>query len=253
MRIKRGSVLCAILFFSIILVPCARAEDPYAHHRELCDDWAPKYDGNSFLQWGTYKPGHNLIIKQLEEIPLDAKILDVACGTGILTLRLAKLVPEGAVVGVDFSPGMIAQALAKQVPEGFNVTFIEGNAEDLPFPDNSFDYVVNSFGFHFFPNPEKAVQEMHRVLKDGGRAFQIDIYRSIPMGFAINWFNRTFWQGDVHYYYPRQLRTFFKESGFEAIEQKRLFRRWHFYFPSLLTMGVANKKNEPVMPALSEY
>ncbi len=254
MRIKHGSALLAILFFSIIsivLVPIAQAEDPYASHRELNDDWAPKYDGNRFLQWGSYKPAHNLIIRQLEEIPPDAKILDVACGTGILTLRLAKLVPEGAVVGVDFSPGMIAQARAKQVPEGFNVSFIEGNAEDLPFPDNSFDYVVNSFAFHFFPNPEKAVQEMHRVLKDGGRAFQIDTYKAIPGGIIFNWYNRTFWQGDVHYYYPRQLRTFFEESGFEATEQKRLFRRWHFYVPSLLTMGTADK-NIPIVELKEE-
>ncbi len=243
MRIKHGSALLAVYFFSfifIILGAGAWAADPYAPHREFCDDWAPEYDKSPF-QWGIFKPAHNLIIRQLGEIPPDAKILDIACGTGILTMRLARLVPEGAVVGVDFSPQMIIQARSKQSPDGSNVTFIEGNAEDLPFPDNSFDYVVNSFGFHFFPHPEKAVREMNRVLKDSGRAFQIDSYKAFPGGIIFSWYNRTFWEGDVHYYYARQLRTFFLDSGFDEVDQKRIFRRLHFYVPSLLTMGSKNK------------
>ncbi len=214
-------------------------EDPYISSRELFDKWAPEYD-KSPLQWGFLRPAHNLIIERLGEIPPGSTILDIACGTGILTFRLAGLVPEGKVAGVDFSPEMIKQARAKLPGGESNATFIEGNAEDLPFPDNSFDYVTCSFSFHHFPNHEKAVQEMHRVLKNGGQAYLIDPYKSIPGGYIIDWGYRTFKNGTL-YHSGKELQTMFQECGFKGIEQKRLFRRLNSIHPSLLTMGIANK------------
>ena len=226
-------------------------EDPYAPHRERFEEWAPTYD-EGFEQWGVFTPAHDLIIKHLGEIAPSSRILDVACGTGNLSLRLAEIVPDGEVVGLDFSPKMVALAQAKLPPEGANVSFVEGNAEFLPFPDNSFDYITCSYAFHHFPHPEKAVQEMHRVLKDGGRAFLIDPYKIIPGGYFFDWFNRTFFEEGTHHYSIGQLRTMFQENGFEEIEQDRSFRRLHFFVPALLTMGTAEKNIPVVETPLSE-
>ena len=259
MMTETNTFFCAILFLFLVtplLVSSGPAEplpspdeatetgdsmeeDPYVFHRELFDEWAPKYD-RSPLQWGIFRPAHNLIIERLGEIPSGSSILDIACGTGILTFRLAGLVPEGKVVGVDFSPEMIKQAQAKLPEEESNVTFVEGNAEDLPFPDNSFDYVTCSFAFHHFPNPEKAVREMHRVLKNGGQAYLIDPYKSIPGGYIIDWSYRTF-KNEKLYYSVKELQALFQECGFKEIDQKRLFRRLNFIHPSLLTIGIADK------------
>ena len=78
-------------------------EDIYTPHREIFDKWASNYDGY-FLQRGAFTPVHDIIIKHLGEIPPASKFLDIACGTGNLALRLAEIVPEGKVVGLDFSP-----------------------------------------------------------------------------------------------------------------------------------------------------
>lgn len=94
------------------------------------------------------------------------RVLDVACGTGALTLAAADAVgPAGSVVGLDVNPEMLAVARRKPV----QIEWIEGKAEALPLPDNSFDAVVSQFAFMFFENKPAALREMMRVLRPGGR------------------------------------------------------------------------------------
>lgn len=91
------------------------------------------------------------------------KVLDVACGPGYAAVGAA--LRGGCATGLDFSSAMIAIARAEN-PE---VTFIEGDAEALPFNDASFDAVVANFGIHHVPRPGIALAEAHRVLRPGGR------------------------------------------------------------------------------------
>ncbi|MGF1528534.1 MAG: methyltransferase domain-containing protein [Candidatus Competibacterales bacterium] len=92
-------------------------------------------------------------------------VLDVACGTGMLTRVLAKRVgPAGTVSGVDINPGMLA--VAERISPG--ITWHEANAEALPYEDESFDAVLCQFGLMLFPAPVAALQEMRRVLRPGG-------------------------------------------------------------------------------------
>lgn len=94
------------------------------------------------------------------------RVLDVACGTGALTLAAAEIVgPGGAVAGLDPNPDMLAVARAKRS----DIDWRDGAAEAIPFPDASFDAVVSQFGFMFFTDPVQAVREMLRVLQPGGR------------------------------------------------------------------------------------
>lgn len=91
------------------------------------------------------------------------KILDVACGSGMLS---AMAESRGAsATGIDFSPAMIAAAKGR-FP---SLSFIEADAERLPFADGSNEAVVIGFGVHHFPSPLRALQEAHRVLRAGGR------------------------------------------------------------------------------------
>ncbi len=214
--------------------------DPYTLHRKRFNGWAQTYD-KSFLQWGVFTPTHNLIVKNLREVPSTSRILDLACGTGILTSRLAKMVPNGEVLGLDFSSEMIAQAQAKLPLGKSNITFMEGNAENLPFSDNFFDFVTCSFAFHHFPSPKKALQEILRVLNDGGRFMVIDSYQIFPAGIAIDWALQTFFKKTTSHYSNRGFHSLFRENAFEKIKQKRSFRRLNFFVPALLTMGNANK------------
>ena len=93
-------------------------------------------------------------------------VLDVACGTGATTREAASRVqPNGRIVGLDRNDGMLALARSRS-PE---IEWTEGMAEALPFADNSFDIVLCQFGLMFFDDRMKALQEMRRVLRPGGR------------------------------------------------------------------------------------
>lgn len=94
------------------------------------------------------------------------RVLDVACGTGVLARGAAQAVgSQGAVVGLDASSGMLAVA-RRLAP---SIEWREGKAESLPFPDASFDAVISQFGLMFFSDPVQAIREMRRVLKPDGR------------------------------------------------------------------------------------
>jgi ubiquinone/menaquinone biosynthesis C-methylase UbiE len=106
------------------------------------------------------------------------RVLDVACGTGVVT-RLAanKIGSAGQVVGFDLNAGMLARARAF----GDTAAAIEwrlGNATEMPFADATFDCVVCQHGLQFIPNKAAAASEMHRVLADRGRIV-ISVWRSI--------------------------------------------------------------------------
>ena len=93
------------------------------------------------------------------------RVLDVACGTGVLTREAAgRAGPDGTVTGLDLSPEMLAVA-ARLSPA---LRWQQGSAEALPFPDHSFDAVVSQFGLMFFPDPVAGLREMMRVLVPAG-------------------------------------------------------------------------------------
>ena len=94
------------------------------------------------------------------------RVLDVACGTGVLArAALARVQPGGAVVGLDRNDGMLA--VARRLAPG--VDWRLGRAEALPFDDGSFDAVVSQFGLMFFDDRVAALKEMWRVIRPGGR------------------------------------------------------------------------------------
>lgn len=117
------------------------------HVPALFREWTPRV-----LDAAQVGPGH--------------KVLDVACGTGVLSRAAVERVGGGgAVTGLDPNPGMLA--VARRLSEG--IRWEAGVAEELPAEDGSFDRVVSQFGMMFFADRNAAVQEMMRVLLPGGR------------------------------------------------------------------------------------
>ena len=94
-------------------------------------------------------------------------MLDVGCGAGQIAIPAAK---NGVrVTGVDIASNLIQQACSRAEAEGLDAQFEEGDAEQLPFPDASFDVVVSLIGAMFAPRPEKVAAELLRVCRPGGR------------------------------------------------------------------------------------
>jgi ubiquinone/menaquinone biosynthesis C-methylase UbiE len=97
-------------------------------------------------------------------------VLDLACGTGQVTRKIAPLVgASGSVTAVDLNPGMLAVARALPAPEGAGIEWREGDAVDLDLPDATFDLLLCQQGLQFFPDRAKALRHVNRVLRPGGR------------------------------------------------------------------------------------
>jgi SAM-dependent methyltransferase len=94
-------------------------------------------------------------------------VLDVATGTGNIALRAAAAGAE--VVGLDLTPELFETAWRRQDERGVAVDWVEGDAEELPFEDESFDVVLSAFGVQFAPRHEIVAQELARVSRPGGR------------------------------------------------------------------------------------
>jgi ubiquinone/menaquinone biosynthesis C-methylase UbiE len=100
------------------------------------------------------------------DIPRGTRLLDVGCGAGQLTLPAAR---KGIrVTGLDLAANLVQQARTKAAAEGLKVQVDEGDAEDLPYPDASFDVVMSLIGSMFAPRPELVAAEMYRVCRPGG-------------------------------------------------------------------------------------
>jgi SAM-dependent methyltransferase len=114
------------------------------------------------------------------------RVLDVACGSGNLAIPAAR---AGAIVtGVDIATNLLEQARARAESAGLTIQFDEGDAEDLPYDDATFDTVVSMFGAMFAPRPELVAAELVRVCKPGGR---IAMANWTPEGFVGQMFKIT--------------------------------------------------------------
>ncbi|HEX2149914.1 MAG TPA: class I SAM-dependent methyltransferase, partial [Actinomycetota bacterium] len=96
-------------------------------------------------------------------------VVDIACGTGNAALLAARF--KAKVTGFDLTPRLLEVARQRAEAEGLNISFVQGNAEQLSFPDGTFDVALSIFGLIFASSPEKAFSEMVRVLRPGARAF----------------------------------------------------------------------------------
>jgi ubiquinone/menaquinone biosynthesis C-methylase UbiE len=128
-------------------------------------------------------------VVELAEPRPGLRVLDIACGTGLVARLAAEAVGvDGRVAALDLNPGMLAVAVAAELPavEGAEIEWVEGTAQALPFAEASFDVVCCQLGLQFFPDREGALREMKRVLVPGGRAV-VMVWREIDRapGFAV--------------------------------------------------------------------
>lgn len=148
------------------------------------------------------------------------RLLDLGCGTGEMLRLLREENQEAELAGLDLSSKMIARAREKNIP---NAQFLEGDAEHLPYPTAYFDMVSCVQSFHHYPNPEKALAEVRRVLRPGGVFLLCDMYVANPL---FRWLENMFLLpalrlGDVHTYGRKEICALMEAAGFSAVAWKR--------------------------------
>ena len=111
------------------------------------------------------------------------RVLDLGCGAGLDSLVAAQMVgPDGSVTGIDMTPEMLAKARAGAAElDVANVTFVEGEAERLPFGDDGFDVVISNGVIDLIPDKDAVYAELHRVLAAGGRLQIADVTIQQPV------------------------------------------------------------------------
>jgi demethylmenaquinone methyltransferase / 2-methoxy-6-polyprenyl-1,4-benzoquinol methylase len=212
--------------------------------REMFERISPKYDFlNHFLSINIDKRWRRLVRKSLVNVLNDknALVLDVACGTGDLSIELQKD-SAAKIIGTDFCRPMLSIANEKNEPQANAIPYVEGDAMSLPFPDETFDALTIAFGLRNLSNWENGLRELNRVLKPNGKLVVLEFSEPIVPGFrqAYNlYFNKILpkiggaFSGETSAYqylsdsvsrFPNQksLKEMMTKVGFSNVEYKNL-------------------------------
>jgi ubiquinone/menaquinone biosynthesis C-methylase UbiE len=195
------------------------------------------------------------------------RVLDVACGTGVVTRAAADAVgSSGAVAGLDINPAMLATARKRA---HHSIDWYEASAESMPLPDRSFDVVLCQMGLQFMSNKPAAIAEMHRVLTPGGRALVtvpgpepdlLSIMRE-ALGRRIGADAAAFARTVFSLHDEAEMRKLFEKAGFGEVEVKAATARLHVpeprdflrqYICSTPMMGTFMKTDEATRTAFEQ-
>ena len=158
----------------------------------MFSDISESYDlGNDVMTLGMHRGWKRKLVRLLDPAP-GSKILDLACGTGDIAFRLADRAGENAeVTGMDFSPAMVSRARMRN--SSSRITFEVGDAMNLRFDDGVFDCVTISYGIRNVDDPLVALEEMARVLRQGGKIGVLETGRAEgPWGKVAGLYSDTF-------------------------------------------------------------
>lgn len=137
----------------------------------LFDAGAKHYDG--IVDWGFLRSGafYRRWVQERHGLKRGARVLDVACGTGLVAVEAAKILGGAEnITCLDPSEGMLAVARTKLA-----ATFVQGRAEALPFADDSFDFLTMGYALRHVTDLETTFREYHRVLRPGGKALILEV------------------------------------------------------------------------------
>jgi ubiquinone/menaquinone biosynthesis C-methylase UbiE len=178
---------------------------------------------------------YRIVARQVFEKLKAGRVLDIGTGPGRLPILIASESPLLQVTGLDLSADMVKIATQEAQRRSLkNVTFRQGSASELPFPDAEFDLVISTLSFHHWKQPEKALDEIYRVLREGGEAWIYDVPRKMDRatweyltrryGFLRAWLFR------LHAFEE----PFYREDEVERIAAETRFRK-HEMTKTLIT------------------
>ena len=208
--------------------------------REEFEAWADSYDTH-YLNHFLFRPSYRVLLEELylwrgHHGPA-YDLLDIGCGSGTLvSLLAAARLPVRRLTALDYAEQMCRVAREKGRGDGHDdVAYVNADSEHLPFADASFDVITCSNSFHHYPHQSVVVQEMRRVLRPEGRLMLIDGFRDNVVGWFVFDVCIAAVEGLVHHVPWSAVNRLFVEAGFRQITH----RKFNWWFPGLLTTGVA--------------
>jgi ubiquinone/menaquinone biosynthesis C-methylase UbiE len=194
------------------------------------DLWSRAYD-NPTAQALVYRPVHDQVLAAVLDSGVH-RVLDVGCGTGILADRLAR--EAGAsVAGCDWSAGMIERAAHRNRSVGW----IRGDAMALPVADESFDAVVATEAFHWFPDQAGALDEFHRVIVPGGLLLVALVNPTTRVGARVLATGSRLLGDPADWPTRQDMAALVQRAGFAVQAQRRTPRVLRYTVPTVLTVA----------------
>jgi len=183
--------------------------------REEFNRWAEDGRGDDLEEH--HRPIVEPTLALMDLQPTD-RVLDVGCGTGWLCRMLARLVPEGRVVGIDVSDQMVqrARAASSAFP---NVEFLAGGADQIPWQDSFFTKVISVESAYYWPDPAAGIREIHRVLASGGTAWVLINYY-LENSYAHHWGSQL--AVPTHLLATDQWLQLLRQAGFVNVAYRRI-------------------------------
>lgn len=164
------------------------------------------------------KKTYGVVLKIVKESH-SKNLLDVGCGTGKVLSELKKYNSKIKLSGIDLSENMLS--IAKKNLDD-KVELKVGDSENLPWNDNTFDTILCTDSFHHYPNPEKVIKEMKRVLKKEGKVIIADPWMIMPLRVITNIMLRYSNSGDYKIYSKKAIISLLASNGFSKIQWKRI-------------------------------
>lgn len=163
-------------------------KERYVHN--VFESIAPKYDMmNDLLSFRRHKAWRRFTMKKMNVQP-GQTALDLCCGTCDWTVQLAEASGTGKVTGLDFSQHMLEYGKRKVLAAGRDkqIQLVQGNAMELPFEDDQFDYATIGFGLRNTPDYARVLNEMRRVVKVGGKVVCLELSKPVREPFKSIYF-----------------------------------------------------------------
>jgi len=172
-------LLVALLVLLVLVFGLRRVKLPRQASFEGIEDEEVVHAYDRISRWPQFKLLRQLVVRELKAHNPEGTLADIGCGPGYLIANMAKAFPRLSIIGVDIAEEMVQQAADNLASLGLaeNVSFRQGDIEELPFEDNSLDFVVSTLSLHHWTKPERALQEVNRVLKHGGQFLIFDLRR----------------------------------------------------------------------------
>jgi len=191
------------------------------------DRWAESVDGKGWIYDYLRKAQSRLV--PILGVKENMNFLDIGCGTGWAIGQVTKLVNgTGSFYGVDLSVKMIEKA-KENFKDNANIHFIRANSESIPLDDNLFDIIICTHSFHHYLNPDKALKEMHRILKEGGKLYLLDITADLWLLKVISKFTKLTSPEHVKFYTTREFKRFIISSGltYAGCKKFKVYQKVH--------------------------